>query len=268
MASKKKKGIGAWVFSVLFLLFVGCGFFYKRQLIKLAYKIKKAYVVYILKDKNWKPGSVNFPINYSVFGLDISHYQGYINWDKMIAKNELGDTVSFQFVLIKATEGANHVDPAYDDYWDDARESKLIQGAYHYFLPNVSAEKQAKNFIETVNLKKTDFPPIIDIEETRGKSKKEIVTVLQNMIVLLEKKYHKKPIIYSNISFINDYLLEDFKGYKFWVAHYYKEELATPKDLQWCFWQFTDNGQGFCTDQPIDINAFYGTKSQLKEMVQ
>lgn len=267
MAKNKRKSKWKTIFiSLVFIGIAGLCVFNFRTIGRWIYKAKKAYFIYFIKDKNWTPPAVEFPIHYSIFGIDVSHYQGVIDWEKLHAKNEIGDSIPFHFVIIKATEGAMIADPAHDDYWEDARSSKAVLGAYHYFLPNVSVAKQFKNFTANSNLRKGDLPPIIDIEETRGCPKKQLVDSLKIMVKKLHSHYKKKPIIYSNITFIRDFLMDDFSAYPFWIAHYEQPDIAPPKNCNWIFWQFTDKGKGFCTKECIDINAFYGTKSQLKEM--
>jgi hypothetical protein len=56
-------------------------------------------------------------------GIDISHHQ------KTFPDGD------WEFVVVKATEGASHVDPKLDKYWDAASRFPR-RGAYHYARPN------------------------------------------------------------------------------------------------------------------------------------
>lgn len=87
-----------------------------------------------------------FTRSYTVKGLDVSHYQNQVNWDKVSNK--------FKFVFIKATEGKDYVDSTFADNWNSARENGFLVGAYHFFVTSSSGEKQAKNFINIVPVEK------------------------------------------------------------------------------------------------------------------
>ncbi len=50
---------------------------------------------------------------YPVFGLDISHHQGEIDWDKLSEQN-------IDFIYIKATEGDDWVDNRFKINWNQA----------------------------------------------------------------------------------------------------------------------------------------------------
>jgi len=202
----------------LLLLFFGAVFYFHKTLVRFGYR---AY-----RDVYWRnfpestiPGRIDVPGNYTVHGIDISRWQSDVDWKHLTALDNDGDTIAMTFAFIKATEGILWEDPMFDDNWTDAKKAGVIRGAYHYFKPNASATLQAKNFISSVKLKTGDLPPVIDVEEKGNKSKKELIAALQIYLAQIETHYHTKPIIYSNISFIENYLVDDFSDYKFWIAH-------------------------------------------------
>ena len=53
-------------------------------------------------------GDEVYPEGYEIHGIDISHYQGTINWEK-VAKNRYTD-IPIQFIFFKATDGNDIVD--------------------------------------------------------------------------------------------------------------------------------------------------------------
>src|SRR5437867_1330928 len=59
-------------------------------------------------------------------GIDVSHYQGAINWDDVASGG-------ISFAYIKATEGTNFVDPLFAQNWAGAEAAGLRRGAYHFF---------------------------------------------------------------------------------------------------------------------------------------
>jgi lysozyme len=214
---------------------------------------------------NFRP--TDFPDNYNVHGIDISHFQDVSNWKKLFAINSDGDTIRFKFVIIKATEGLLVEDDMFDENWEDARDNHFVRGAYHYFLPDRNARLQATNFITSVKLLKGDLPPVVDVEETRGKTREQVIQNLKQFLSIIQEHYGAKPIIYSNINFIEDYLSEDFKAYPFWVAHYYREQIQMDDSLQWLFWQHSDKASLLGINGVADADVFNGTEADFNKIL-
>src|SRR5262249_32662331 len=76
-------------------------------------------------------------------GIDISHWQGTINWTG--AKNS-----GLTFAFCKATEGTTYKDPSFAANWPAMKAVGLIRGAYHFGRPGSDAAAQAKFFVKTV----------------------------------------------------------------------------------------------------------------------
>ena len=75
-------------------------------------------------------GDTNYPAGYEIHGIDISHYQGKIDWDKLRDSNIEG--YPLRFVMIKSTEGSSRTDNRFKENFRQAREHGLIRGAYHF----------------------------------------------------------------------------------------------------------------------------------------
>lgn len=63
---------------------------------------------------------------YPVRGVDVSSYQGKIDWNVIASQG-----ISFAFV--KATEGSSLVDPCFASNYGNAAAAGLQVGAYHFF---------------------------------------------------------------------------------------------------------------------------------------
>jgi lysozyme len=77
-----------------------------------------------------------------VFGIDISHWSGHIDWSQAHQHTS--------FVIMKATQGITLVDSEYYANKAGCQEYKLSWGAYHFFLPSIDPVEQAEHFVETV----------------------------------------------------------------------------------------------------------------------
>lgn len=204
-----------------------------------------------------------FADNYEVQGIDVSHYQGEMDWEKI---KEQG--ISFAF--IKATEGSSHVDQKFLNNWKRAEEAKVLIGAYHFFSFDSSGNTQAKLYIETVGSLSGKLLPVIDVEyygskEKNPPSEEEVRINLQNMLDILEEEYKVKPMIYTTYKVYHKYIKDKFTEYPLWIRNVY----YPPVDIKegWDFWQYSDTGilDGYeGKEKYIDKNVFYGTKEQLK----
>ena len=199
-----------------------------------------------------------------VFGIDISHYQGKIDWVKA---TKIQDSFPISFVFIHATAGSVKTDRKFKHNWKHAKKQNIIRGAYHYYRPNENSILQANNFIKTVKLKTGDLPPVLDIEDIpRIQSMENLKLGLKKWLLKVEKHYGIKPIIYSGESFYNDFLYNEFPEYTCWVANYnfYVENM----DKDWNFWQFTDKGSVNGIKEFVDVNIYNGTHSQLLKLTK
>lgn len=58
-------------------------------------------------------GDANYPKGYEIHGVDISHYQGEIDWDKL--RDAMIEGYPLRFIMIKATEGSTKLDDKFVD---------------------------------------------------------------------------------------------------------------------------------------------------------
>lgn len=75
-------------------------------------------------------GDVNYPAGYEIHGIDISHYQGDIDWDRL--RGGMIEGCPLRFIMIKSTEGSSRMDSKFRDNFRQAREYGYIRGAYHF----------------------------------------------------------------------------------------------------------------------------------------
>ncbi|AWA29798.1 glycoside hydrolase [Flavobacterium magnum] len=196
----------------------------------------------------------------NVLGVDVSEYQGRIDWEQV---GKIENNFPIGFVLIRATAGNDRPDNMFSDNWKNAKAHHFIRGAYHYYRPDENSLEQAKLFIKTVQLRRGDLPPVLDIEKLpKGQPIDSLKMGLRRWLIQVEAHYGVKPIIYSGEKYYNDFLKEAFRGYKFWIANYNFFEEKIRKD--WLFWQFTEKASATGIDGPVDVNVFNGNRLQLE----
>ena len=245
---KEVKEMPAWCkYLIGFLIVVVfSGVFYTFFIRPYAYRWKPCYGL--------KGYGVCMPHGYKVHGIDISHYQGNVNW-KMLKQTRQGQ-FPIQFIFMKATEGGDFSDKRFVANFDSAKAHGFIRGAYHFYNPKTDVNKQADFFINSVKLEPGDLPPVLDIEK-KGKDMKKLQADLKHWLRRVESHYGVKPIIYASYKFKTKYLNDSvFNSYPYWIAHYYVDSVAYKGD--WKFWQHTDVGTLPGIKEQVDLNIFNG----------
>ena len=265
---KKKKGISLqWILVLTGLLLILFSPLYYGYVLKL-FSSTTRWIMDIGEDPNYrtyKSYAIQIPKRYSVHGIDVSSYQGKIDWKKVKSMKE--DDVQVTFAFIKATEGISSVDPYFQRNWREAPKAGIVCGAYHYFIPKKSGLWQARFFLQTVKFDQGDLPPVVDIEQLSGVSPEKMRTELLDFLNHIEKKTKVKPIIYSGLVFYKDYLKGHFDNYPLWIAHYYKTDLKAGADAQWFFWQHSDKAKINGINHIVDFNAFKGDSLSFRQML-
>ena len=170
-------------------------------------------------------GDAKYPEGYEIRGIDISHYQGDIDWE--LLQNAMIEKCPIRFILIKATEGTDRIDPKFKENFRQAKEYGFIRGAYHFWSNKSSARSQAYFFLNNVYLQDGDLPPVLDIEhKPKDVSLEDFQRDVLTWLHIVEDKYHVKPIIYTYYKFKTTYLNEPvFNDYPYWIAHYYVDKI-------------------------------------------
>lgn len=211
---------------------------------------------------NAKYGNVEYPSG-EVRGIDVSRYQGEIDWDSLRISDLQGVPVSF--VFIKATEGKDIVDRFFKYNFYKSRMNGILRGAYHFYSTLSSAKEQALFFCRTVQLEEGDLPPVLDVETIGDLTKEQLQNELIIWLNIVEDYYKIRPIIYSSHSFYKEKLNNPvFDTYPRWIAHYYIDSLHYDGD--WHFWQHTDYGKVKGINNYVDVNLFNGTYKELVDM--
>ncbi len=210
-----------------------------------------------------------FAKNFPVRGVDVSHYQGDIDWEVLQMQN-------IDFAYIKATEGSSHVDEKFAENWKNASQTVLNVGAYHFFSFDSEGETQAENFIRTVGTLEGKLIPVIDVEFYGDKfknlpEKEKVIIELKSMCACLEQEYGVKPMLYTTNTVYRKYLKGefDFQEYPLWIRDVYFTPDITIQD-EWALWQYSDTSilEGYNGEEKyIDVNVFHGNLAELNDLL-
>ncbi len=200
------------------------------------------------------------PAGATTDGIDVSYYQGTIDWDRVAADG-------IRFAIIRVSDGTTFLDPQFDRNWQEARRVGIIRAAYQFFRPGQDATAQAQLLLNTMGpLEPGDMPPVIDVEDTDDQPPSVVANKVSEWIQVVEAAVGRKPIIYTRASFWDPYVrTQDFVDYPLWVAHYGANCPNLPAGwTDWKFWQYTSSGSVNGISGRVDMNFFNGDEAALE----
>lgn len=201
------------------------------------------------------------PEEWQVFGVDVSTYQGQIDWPVLAEQG-------VDFAFIKASEGSGLRDVRFAENWAGAQAAGIRPGAYHFFSYDSPGEGQAENFIAAVPVTPGALPPVVDIEfygpyleEPAGAER--VKAILDPLLERLEECYGVKPILYATYRSWQLYLSgREYRDYPLWIS----SPVVAPMLHDWDFWQYSHTARLEVYDghQPlIDLNVFRGSREEF-----
>ena len=201
------------------------------------------------------------PEQWEVFGVDLSSYQGTVNWTALANQG-------VDFAFIKATEGSLLQDTRFSANWTGAAEAGIRAGAYHFLSYDSPGETQADNFISAVPVTEGALPPVVDIEFygeylEHPPDKVRVQSILDPLLEKLEAHYGVKPILYVTYRSYYNYLSgSKYADYPIWCS----SPTVFPLVPRWHFWQYSHSArlEGYSGAQPlIDLNVFRGSQAEF-----
>ena len=200
-------------------------------------------------------------------GLDVSHYQGTINWTTVHNQGA-------KFAYIKATEGTDRIDQRFADYWRGASTAGIAHAPYHFYYFCSTPDDQADWFIRNVPKSAALLPPVLDAEwnpaspTCRKRPAPDVVRAdLQRFLDRIEKHYGKRPIIYTAPDFYRDNLKGAFPNHAFWLRSVAAHPSKTYPGRKWVFWQYSGSGLSHGVRGRIDLNVFQGSEAEWRRWV-
>jgi lysozyme len=185
-------------------------------------------------------------------GIDVSHYQGVIDWAKVQA-------AGIQFAYLKATEGASFVDPQLAANVKGAAAVGIPIGQYHVFVAN-GDDAQLKNWRDVSDHFPSQLPAWLDVEP--GSVTEETIPILASF---LAGAFELTDCIYASPATIQGYLTGPlFQDHPLAVAHYGVPAPNFAPWPSWMFWQHSSQGSVDGIEGPVDLDWFNGDSLPLK----
>jgi len=201
----------------------------------------------------------------TVNGIDVSYYQGTINWDRVAA-------AGVRFAIIRTGDGYFE-DPQFERNWSEARRVGIYRGAYHYFRPDKSPEDQADIVVSKLGrLGAGDLPPVIDLENESlysGYTLSQKLDKVRRFINRVESGTGRQVMIYTGKYFWQDAFNSSnaFVDHPLWIPQYGPTcpDLPTPW-TDWLFFQTSDRGTVPGISGNVDLDLFNGDMADLERV--
>jgi len=198
----------------------------------------------------------------TVKGMDVSVYQGTINWAQAKADG-------IQYAIIRVSDGLNSPDSKFDANWSGSRAAGVIHGAYQFFEPGQDPIAQADMLLAKIGgkLKPDDLPPMIDVEVTGGLGPSQVAAKVKQWIAHVKAKVGRDPIVYTGMYFWRD-SVGGANVLPSVLFHAQYTTAACPNIADpwptWAFWQYTSSGSVAGISGNVDVDRWNGTLAQLK----
>ncbi|HUS31544.1 MAG TPA: GH25 family lysozyme [Kofleriaceae bacterium] len=196
----------------------------------------------------------------TVNGIDVSYYQGVIDWSAVKASG-------IEFAFVRLSDGAVFRDPKFDVNWQGAKSAGVIRGAYQFFRPGQNVDTQADMMINAIGTYQPgDLPPVIDVEAAGGLSPSTVATRVKQWVTKVKGALGVDPIVYTGKYFWRDQVGGEraLASNALWIAQYTSlcPDIPTPW-TRWTFWQHSDRGSVPGIREKVDLNKFNGTLADL-----
>lgn len=204
-------------------------------------------------------------------GIDVSHYQGNIQWDSVYANG-----ISFGYA--KSGEGMG-TDEKFAENWANMKTAGVLRGAYHFYYYADDPKEQAQHFLSNMGtLGEGDLLPMLDLEDAifgetdkntidKTKFQDDVKTFLDEV----ELAIGVKPIIYTNHPFANEFLTDpSFADYMLWIAEYEVQEPMIPttwENAGYVIWQDQSRFEISGITGHVDHDVFNGAAADLYKKI-
>ena len=196
----------------------------------------------------------------STKGIDVSHYQGNVNWEKVKPQ--------IDFAILRMGLGDDI--PSQDDKQFERNYAECVRlgipFAVYFFSYSVNKAKvqtEIAHIKRLLNGKKINAPVYIDVENTRGLdwrtiSNTELLGIMQEFNAQLNALGYKMGIYSSRSAFWNEKMTDKwYDSISKWVAEY--GDKVHDFNRTYDIWQHTSKGSVDGIDGNVDMNIMYNS---------
>lgn len=197
--------------------------------------------------------------NRNTYGIDVSHWQGTIDFDK------LSSSKSVDFMIVKVGQGTTIKDNKFERNYLEAKKHSIPLGGYLYSTAQSVDEtrKEANYLVSLIKGKSFELPVFYDVEEQENLSRDTITAMCNEYCRILKNAGYKTGVYASKYYLLYkiypDKLPQDCS---IWVASYGKDDGTFPADTykylgKHEIWQYTSKGRIPGIEGDVDLDIRY-----------
>lgn len=199
----------------------------------------------------------------SKVGIDVSVFQGNIDWNKVKADG-------IDFVIMRAGyrgwgTGKIVKDSKFEEYYRGATAAGLEVGVYFYSqaITEQEAVDEAKFVLELLKTHPIDGPVAFDIEGSyESESRVNDPSITNQDRTNFAKAFCSTirsagyvPQVYTYLSYAYNYMyMDQLTNYQTWIAHYTSSNVTSYANSFKC-WQYTSSGSVNGINAKVDMNV-------------
>lgn len=233
-----------------------------------------------------------------VEGVDVSVFQGAINWSTLRSNNK-------EFAFVRSSRTTLDLDPNFHTNMAGAKAAGVITGPYHRALPLGDGDAgsytdpvtDARRFYNAAKdyIKEGYLRPVLDAEDGQSMGKTALNQWWKDFIAEFKRLSGVEPIIYANTNYATNLIDASLNTHDLWIARWnggnannvnpqtdqpetpggYPNPYGVwnvpiggaPSHSSWDFWQYTSNGDGIAlgvSSARLDLDVFNGDLEQMK----
>ena len=192
----------------------------------------------------------------AIKGIDVSEFQGSINWDKVKA-----DGIKFAILRVGFGMDITSQDDKYiERNISECERLGIPYGVYLFSYANTvdKAKSEAEHTLRLIKGHTLEMGVWYDIEDkkTSGSVGKETLTNIINTYCNTIKNAGYDVGIYASLNWLNNKIEDSVQEkYPIWVAQYYSECQYGGK---YNIWQYASDGKVDGISGNVDMNYYYG----------
>lgn len=188
-------------------------------------------------------------------GIDVSEFQGKIDWEKV--KND-----GIEFAILRCGYGMDFSNQDDVEYERNANECERLGIPYGVYLMSYAntvekARSEAKHVLRLIEGRKISLGVWYDIEDngTSGAINKETLTNIINTFCNTIKNAGHRVGVYASLNWLENKIERIIRdNYDIWVAQYYSK---CEYEGKYIMWQHTSSGKVNGISTNVDMNILY-----------
>jgi GH25 family lysozyme M1 (1,4-beta-N-acetylmuramidase) len=194
-----------------------------------------------------------------VQGIDVSYYQGSINWTAVHNSGR-------GFGIARIADGTGFMDPTFQTNYAGMKSVGMVRGSYIFFRPETDPIAQADEVLKAIGtLGDGDLPPMLDVEVTDGVAASTIVSRINQWISHVTAAIGRRPMVYTAPYFWSQ-LGSPSVAADLVVANWGPSCPTVPGGWSgWSAWQYADNGSVSGISGAVDLDEFNGSLADLQK---